>query len=118
MKTRSQLMRVMLLLIAAVFFVGCGDDDDASAVYNSGTWYLVTYNGNRSTTGEYMRFSGNKVYWNNRLGGENTTYTVTVSGNTFHLSGADGSETFYVTSYTENAMATTSTDDIVRVWKR
>ena len=35
--------------------------------------------------GEYLKFTDNTLYWNSRLGGENTTYSYTSSGETFFL---------------------------------
>lgn len=115
MKTRFYLFGLILLVVAAVAFTGCSDDEDAPSKYNAGTWYLVTYDGKTCKTGEYMRFSGDKVYWNKRLNGKNSTYTVEVNGNTFRLVGG---ETFYVAYYSKSAMGTTSTDGIARTWKR
>ncbi len=114
---------MLLVMFMSVCVVSCGDDDeDGGSSPTSGTWYLVQWDENPCTTGEYIRFSNGKCNWNNRLGGRNVSYTVKSSSNTsFTLTNAsDGSRdmSFSITANTGNQMVTFSSDDIIRVWRR
>lgn len=116
-------LAVVMCMIMSLAFVCCSDNDEPGDKNNftSGKWYLVSYNENRADHGEYLKFTKNKMEWNNRLGGENSTYSYTVNGNQVictHLSGTGGDITFYVNSCNEGAAVTTSSDDFVRVWSR
>lgn len=109
------------MLIGVLFcMLSCGSDDDNggdSAL--KGKWYLVSFDGSACNWGEYIQFSGSKMYWNKRSGGtRNTTYTFQETGNGFKCSNGSDSYVFSITGYAGKTMTTYSSDDIVRVWKR
>ena len=118
------MLTMMMVAFASLCFTACGDDDDTGGdgTPTSGKWYLVSYDSEPCTHGEYIQFkSGNKLEWNSRLGGKNTTYDCRVAGDSFYLTNcSDGSKdvSFYIEAYTVNGMVTSSSDGFVRTWKR
>lgn len=116
------LITIMMVALFSIGFASCSDDDESGdGTPTSGKWYLVTWDSNVCDHGEYMFFKGSKVEWNSRMGGKNTTYDCKVSGSKFYLTNcSDGSKdiSFTIDAYTDNEMLTTSTDGIVRTWKR
>lgn len=123
MKQAKFLGMFIVALTMCVSFLSCSsDDDDEGGAYSSvttGTWYLVSWDGNSCDWGEYLRFSGKTMYWNNRMGGENTKYTFKNTSTGFYCySEDDGEYTFIVSSYGSNRMITLSDDNILREWRR
>lgn len=58
------------------------DDEVANVMdYLIGKWYLYAYDGFICDWGEYWDISRDKIRWNRRIGGYNTTYTYTLKGN-------------------------------------
>ena len=111
----------LFLLICASFGISsCGgsdeDYDESNAL--SGTWYLVTYDGNTCDWGEYMRFSGSTLYWNKRRGARNTTYTYEKTSNGFKCSNSEETYVFSIETNTGKDLVTYSSDGMVRVWRR
>ncbi len=116
-------LSIMLTMLSCLSLVSCSsDDDDEGSTYSSvttGTWYLVSWDGNSCDWGEYLRFSGKTMYWNNRMGGENTKYTFKNTSTGFYCTSEDdGDYTFIVSSIGSNRMLTLSDDDILREWRR
>lgn len=127
MKSAFNSLHKFFLILAIGFTLSftqsCGsdDDDDTGAAYSevtSGTWKLVSWDGSQCDWGEYLKFSGSTLYWNNRMGGENTTYTFRRTAYGFDCSNSDESYSFVVVSHNNNRMTTASDDGIVREWKR
>ena len=119
---KNYLSRFFLVFafISSMCLISCGDDDDdaANGKVCSGTWYLVSWNGNICDHGEYMKFSGSKLYWNKRLGGENTTYDFKETSNGFYITDGIDSYTVEVQKIDDNNIATYSSDGNIRYWKR
>ena len=116
---------ILLMLFGGLAFTACGSDDEeddngstTNSEVTSGTWYLVSYDGSECDWGEYLKFSGNTLYWNNRLGGENTTYTFRKTSYGFYCSNSEEEYSFTVVSSSNSRMITASDDGIVRDWKR
>lgn len=120
--TKNQHFRLLVLVLTGMLIASCSSDEDENGGVRSGTWYLETWGESEITCdwGEYIRFSGNTMYWNKRnQGTENTTYTVSGTDETFYCtSSSDGSYTFTVYYNTGRTMTTYSTDGIVRTWRR
>lgn len=117
MKCIYAFLTCLLLVGTCLTFSACGDDDGADARYNTGTWYLDTFHGSQCTWGEYMRFSGKTVYWNNRLGGRNTTYTAKYTASGFTLTNSSDQITF--SAYKSGKkLVTSSSDGETRQWRR
>ena len=125
---RKSTFWTLALLMVSAFFSIClfscsSDDDDGSGdgTPTSGKWYLVTYDDQTCTHGEYIKFRTGKLDWNNRLNGKNTTYDCSISGNSFYLTNcSDGSKdvSFHIEGFSSNEMVTTSSDGFIRTWKR
>lgn len=116
-------LTILIVGLVSLSITSCKDDDESGGgTPTSGKWYLVTWNGNACDYGEYIFFKGNKLEWNNRMGGENTTYDCRVSENNFYLTNCtDDSKSdisFSIEAYTDTEMVTNSSDNIVRTWKR
>lgn len=115
---------LLMILASAVSFVSCSDDEGnvgGKNDFTSGKWYLVTYNDERCTHGEYLKFSKDKMEWNSRKAGNNTSYRYRVNGNQIIctlISGDAPDITFYVQSCENGAAVTTSNDNMIRVWSR
>ncbi|MBR1714346.1 MAG: zinc finger-like domain-containing protein [Treponema sp.] len=94
----------LAMLFTALFVCCCLSCDDSSgsdynvssssdSSFNGETWYLCDFSNSYElktnftpvSWGEYLKFTDNTLYWNSRLGGENTTYSYTSSGETFFL---------------------------------
>lgn len=119
------LFSVLLAAIMSMSITACGDDDDddlGNVTPTSGRWYLVTYGSSACTHGEYIQFRSGKLDWNSRLGGYNTTYDCRISGNNFYLTNCSDKDyedvTFSIEGYTDSEMVTSSSDGIVRTWRR
>lgn len=119
-------LSLMLTVLFSLSLISCSsdDDEDEGGSYSSvttGTWYLVSLSYDRDSCdwGEYLRFSGKTMYWNNRLGGENTKYTFTKTSTGFYCTSEDdGDYTFIVLSVDSNTMLTLSDDNMLREWRR
>lgn len=114
------ILSLLVVVMCAFSVTACGDDDDdaSSSSVCSGTWYLVSYDGSVCEHGEYMKFSGSKLYWNKRLGGRNTTYNYRESSNGFVITDGDQTITFEVKKIDSKNIVTYSSDDMIRYWKR
>lgn len=116
-------LSLMLTVLSSLSLISCSsDDEDEGGSYSSvttGTWYLVSFDGSSCDWGEYLRFSGKTMYWNNRLGGRNTKYTFTNTSTGFYCTSEDdGDYTFIVSSLSSNRMLTLSDDNMLREWRR
>lgn len=119
MKKFIERLFLVFALVSTMCLASCGDDDDAiSGKVCSGTWYLVSWNGNVCDHGEYMKFSGSKLYWNKRVGGENTTYDFKETSNGFQITNGIDSYTFEVQNIDDKNIVTYSSDGNIRYWKR
>ena len=119
------MLTMLIVALMSVCFTACGDDDDndlGNGTPTSGKWYLVTYGSSACTHGEYIQFRSGKLDWNSRLGGYNTTYDCRISGNNFYLTNCSDKDyedvTFSIEGYTDSEMVTSSSDGMVRTWRR
>lgn len=110
---------LILMMIASTMLLSC-NSKDGNGTPTSGTWYLETYGSGSFTCthGEYIKFYNDKLDWNNRFGGRNTTYNCHILGNNFYLSNEDEFISFTIEEYTDSEMVTNSSDNIVRTWRR
>jgi len=135
-KEGSKKMKKIILFSVALMFLSCEDikeqlqltKDNKSSVY-----YLVDFGDedvlySSSTThvtgNEYIKFTSDRVYWNNRDGGTyNTTYSFVVSGNTWYLTDVSGGDSYTMTiiERTSSVLKTYSTDgyfdSFYRLWR-
>ena len=123
MKTFRFLGVTLIALIICLGMTSCSDDDEpVTSKYTTGMWYLVSYDGNYCDWGEYMMFSGNTMYWNNRLGGENTTYSFKNTPTGFKCTSKTsgyGNVEFTVAEYSKDEIVTYPVGGgNVRLWRR
>ena len=111
---------LVFAFVSTMSLIYCGDDDDDAVAGKvcSGTWYLVSWNDNICNHGEYMKFSGSTLYWNKRLGGENTTYSFKETSYGFDITDGIDSYKFEVQSIDAKNIVTYSSDGNIRYWKR
>ena len=118
------MLTMLMVAFANLCFTACGDDDDTGGdgTPTSGRWYLVTYNSSTCSHGEYIQFRSGKLDWNSRLGGYNTTYDCRISGTHFYLTNCSDKSykdvSFSIEGYTDSEMVTSSSDGMVRTWRR
>lgn len=121
---KLSLIGVIALICIGLSLVSCSDDDEkfASAKLTTGIWYLVSFDGNHCDWGEYIKFSGNTMYWNNRLGGENTTYSFKNTPTGFKCTSKTsgyGDVAYIAVEYSNNEMVTYPVDGgNTRLWRR
>ncbi|MBQ9622795.1 MAG: InlB B-repeat-containing protein [Treponema sp.] len=114
----------ILIAIASVF--SCSNFEDLSednntltfspSSFSSETWKLCDFSNTYEkknylapvSWGEYLKFDNGTLYWNNRLGGENTTYSY---------KGTETSYSLYRNGYKENGFTVMSRTDSQLVLK-
>jgi len=120
--------KIALLLLAVLTLAAC-----EKTTTKNNTYYLVAFSGDpdiltsSSRThvkgNEYIKFSSNRIYWNNRNSGKyNTTYSFTVSGDVWYLTDVNGGDSYIMTilERTKTTLKTYSTngydDSFYRLW--
>lgn len=96
----KRIFNFFTMLVLSLYCVSCTnfadsseDNDDSCSNFVGETWNLCDFSDIYETKanltpvswGEYISFTNHTLYWNSRLGGENTTYTYAVDGDTYML---------------------------------
>jgi hypothetical protein len=109
------LVSIFLVVLTSLSLSSCSSDDDGSSQNELiGKWYLYSYDGGECTWGEYWQISSDQIKWNNRMGGENTTYSYTKSGNTLRMKCTYSSEN-NVSDYQESTAVYSISDGVLAV---